>query len=135
MSGAAEKKQVGRRSARRSSNPAAWRQGTVQEFLGLSDEVAQVTRVKSALAVLLQQRRKAKSWSQTAMAERIGSGQSRVAKMEAAHPSVSFDLLIKALLATGATMPDVAAVMATGDPDARSWMGKSRTKRRKSARE
>jgi ribosome-binding protein aMBF1 (putative translation factor) len=129
MSEAIEPKQPRRQDARRSRNPAKWRQGTVQEFLGLSDEVAQLARVKSALAVFLQQRRKAKNWSQTAMAERIGSGQSRVAKMEAAHPSVSLDLLIKALLATGATMPDVAAVIATGDPDARSWRGKSQTKR------
>ena len=68
------------------------------------------------------------------MAERIGSGQSRVAKMEAAHPSVSLDLLIKALLATGATMPDVAAVIATGDPKARSWMGKPQKKRQKRER-
>jgi len=134
MSGAIEKKQARGRSARRSRKPAKWRQGTVQEFLGLSDEVAQVTRVKSALAVLLQQRRKARSWSQTTMAERIGSGQSRVAKMEAAHPSVSLELLIKALLATGATMTDVAAVMATGDPDAGSWVGNPQTKRQKRGR-
>jgi hypothetical protein len=68
------------------------------------------------------------------MAERIGSGQSRVAEMEAAHPSVSLDLLIKALLATGATMADVAAVMATSDPDAGLLQKNPQTKRLKRGR-
>ncbi|UCD25031.1 MAG: helix-turn-helix domain-containing protein [Gemmatimonadota bacterium] len=93
-----------------------WREGTVQEFLGLSDEVAQLISTKAALAVLLQRSRKAKQWSQATLAEKIGSGQSRVAKMEAAHPSVSLDLLIKALLTTGVTMRQIAAVMASTDP-------------------
>jgi hypothetical protein len=48
----------------------------------------------------------------------MGSGQSRVAKMEAAHPSVSLELLVKALLSTGVTMSDIGAVVSTGDPNA-----------------
>ena len=115
-------------TARQSRRSATWREGTVQEFLGLSDEAAELVRVKAALAVYLQQRRKARNWSQAVLARRIGSGQSRVAKMEAAHPSVSLDLLVKALWATGATMPDIASVMATGDPDAKSVMGRSKAK-------
>jgi len=86
----------------------------VQEFLGLTDEEAQLIRTKAALAVMLQQRRQIKGWSQTVLAERLGSGQSRIAKVEAAHPSVSLDLMVKALLVTGATMPEIGAVMASG---------------------
>jgi hypothetical protein len=106
--------------ARLSTAGSGWREGTVQEFLGLSDEESALVRAKAALAVFLQQRRKAIGWSQTALAERLGSGQSRVAKMEAAQPSVSLDLLVRALLVTGVTMPDIGVVIATGDPDARA---------------
>jgi hypothetical protein len=48
----------------------------------------------------------------------MGSGQSRVAKIEAAHPSVSLELLVKALLSTGVTISDIGAVVSTGDPEA-----------------
>lgn len=99
---------------------AEWCEGTVQEFLGLTEEQTVLVRTKAALAVSLQRSRKAKGWSQATLAERIGSGQSRVAKMEAAHPSVSLDLLVKTLLVTGATMADIGAVMASGDPDAKA---------------
>ena len=68
----------------------------------------------------LQQRRKRNGWSQAALACRLGSGQSRIAKMEAAQASVSLDLLVKALLVTGATMTDIGAVMIVGDPDAKA---------------
>lgn len=108
---------------------SGWREGTVQEFLGLSDEEATLIRTKAALAVCLQRRRKAKKWSQTVLAERIGSGQSRVAKVEAAHRSVSLELLVKALLATGATMADIGAVIATGTPDTKARVRRSTTKR------
>lgn len=97
-----------------------WCEGTVREFLGLTEEQAVFVRTKAALAVSLQRRRKLMGWSQATLAERIGSGQSRVAKMEAAHPSVSLDLLVKTLLAAGATMADIGAVLATGDPDAKA---------------
>ncbi len=123
---------TGTRSRKRvvqGSSAAAWRQGSVQEFLGLTDEEAVLVRTKAALAASLQERRKARGWNQTVLAEALGSGQSRVAKMEAAHPSVSLDLLVKALLATGATMSDIGAVMATGDPSARGGIRDSRSKR------
>lgn len=42
----------------------------------------------------------------------IRSSQSRVAKMEAGDPSVSLDLLVKSLLALGATDRDVASIIA-----------------------
>ena len=86
--------------------------------------------VKAALAVMLQQRRQIHGWSQTVLAERLGSGQSRIAKIEAAHPSVSLDLLMKALLVAGATMPDIGAVMATGDPNAEASGKRATAKRR-----
>jgi Helix-turn-helix. len=46
------------------------------------------------------------------VARRLGSSQSRVAKMEAADASVSLDLLIKALLALGASRGEVGRAIA-----------------------
>ena len=109
-----------------------WREGTVKELLGLTEEQSVLVRTKAALAVFLQQRRKQRGWCQAELATRMSSGQSRVAKMEAAHSSVSLDLLVKALLVTGATMPDVAAVMASGDPDARAPQKHPAPKRQRS---
>jgi hypothetical protein len=118
---------------RRRSKPA-WREGTVREFLGLSESQAALIRTKAALAVRLQRRRSALEWSQTELAQRIGSGQSRVAKMEAAHPSVSLELLVKALLATGASMVEIGAVVSTGDPDAPPRVRRPAPKRAKRSR-
>jgi hypothetical protein len=119
---------------RSSKSKSPWRQGTVQEFLDLSQSQAAVIRTKAALAVRLQRRRTALAWSQTELAQRIGSGQSRVAKAEAAHPSVSLELLVKALLATGASMAEIGAVVSTGDPGAPVRVRRPAPKRAKRGR-
>jgi predicted transcriptional regulator len=49
--------------------------------------------------------------SQTELAKRMQSSQSRIAKIEAAGPSVSIDLMVRALLASGAGRTDVARVL------------------------
>lgn len=52
--------------------------------------------------------------SQKALAHRILSSQSRVAKMEAGDPSVTLDLLVQAALAAGANQSEVAKAMRPG---------------------
>ena len=89
--------------------------GDVQEFLGLTDAEAAVVKVKVALARRLRELRRAKKVSQIVFAKRIGSSQSRVAKMEAGDPSVSLDLLMKALLVSGATPKQVGRVIAKAE--------------------
>jgi len=49
-----------------------------------------------------------KKLSQQQLASLIKSSQSRVAKMEAGDPTVSLDLLVKTLLALGASDRDLA---------------------------
>jgi transcriptional regulator with XRE-family HTH domain len=49
--------------------------------------------------------------TQVAVAKRLGSSQSRVAKMEAGDRSVSIDLLMKALVTLGATPSDVGKAL------------------------
>jgi hypothetical protein len=53
-----------------------------------------------------------------ALAHRLGSSQSRVAKMEAADRSVSLDLVVRSLLTIGATATDIAR-----------WIRRAETKR------
>ncbi len=50
--------------------------------------------------------------TQTVLAEKIGSSQSRIARTEKGDPQVSLDLLIRALFATGAEPAEVGAVIA-----------------------
>lgn len=82
---------------------AGWKVGTAQEFLNLSPEEAAYVEVKLNLARVLSNRRKSLRLTQVALAKRIKSSQSRVAKMEAGDPSVSIDLLVRSLIALGET--------------------------------
>jgi DNA-binding XRE family transcriptional regulator len=88
-----------------------WRVGTVAEFLGLSAEEAALVEMKLRLSQALRARRAALRLTQGALAKRLGSSQSRVAKMEAGDRSVSIDLLLKALLALGASPRDVGKAL------------------------
>jgi DNA-binding XRE family transcriptional regulator len=80
-----------------------WKTGNVQEFLNLSAEEAAYIELKLTLSKNLQEYRKTKRLTQTELARRIKSSQSRVAKMESGDPSVTVDLLIRSLFALGAT--------------------------------
>jgi DNA-binding XRE family transcriptional regulator len=84
-----------------------WTVGTVSEFLDLSVEEELFIELKIALSRQLKEARVNHDMTQKTLAKRIQSSQSRVAKMEAGDPSVSIDLLIRALLSTGATSKDI----------------------------
>lgn len=89
-----------------------WRVGDASDFLELTPEETALIEMKLGLAYELRRRREAETLTQTQLAERLGTSQSRVAKMEAADGSVSLDLIIKALLVIGATRREVARAMA-----------------------
>lgn len=91
---------------------AGWKVGSAEEFLGLSPEEASFVELKLTLSQTLRERRNGQGLTQTALAKKLGSSQSRVAKMEASDASVSLDLLVRALLATGATRAEIAAAIA-----------------------
>ncbi|MGE0455805.1 MAG: helix-turn-helix domain-containing protein [Vicinamibacteria bacterium] len=74
----------------------------------MSDEEAAYVELRLRLADSLRNRRKRQNLSQTALAKLIQSSQSRVAKMETGDPSVSLDLLVRSLLALGASNRDLA---------------------------
>lgn len=91
---------------------AGWRIGDAAEFLELTAEETAFIELKLALADYLREIRTQRGWTQSQVARRLGSSQSRVAKMEAADASVSLDLLVKSLLALGASRGEVGAVIA-----------------------
>ena len=91
-----------KKAKRQKLEAAGWHVGNASDFLGLSREEAAFVEMKLALAAGVKQRRIAKGLTQGDLASRLGSSQSRVAKLESADPSVSVDLLVRALLALGA---------------------------------
>jgi len=95
-------------SKRKRLEATGWRLGSAAEFLELSDVESALIDLRLALSRALKLRRVKLQLSQRDLAKRIASSQSRVAKMEAADPDVSIDLLLRGLLATGATRRDVA---------------------------
>lgn len=89
-----------------------WRVGSPAEFLDLSPAEAAFVETKLALSRNLRDRRTAEGLSQAALAKQLRSSQSRIAKMESADPTVSIDLLLRALFALGARPRDVASIIA-----------------------
>jgi len=96
---------------RRQLESAGWRVGDARDFLALSDDEAQFVEIKLALARRLRQLREKRNWTQAELAKRVGSSQSRVAKMEAADPTVSVDLLVRSLLAIGADRRELGRIV------------------------
>lgn len=89
-----------------------WKVGGVEEFLGLSPQEAAYVELKLKLADGLREHRRRHRLTQLDVARKVKSSQSRVAKMEAGDPSVSIDLLIRSLLALGASDRDLARIIA-----------------------
>ncbi len=107
-------------SKRKALERAGWRIGDARDFLDLSDVEATLIEVRLALATELRTRRRTRKISQAVLARRVGSSQSRVAKMEAADRSVSIDLLVRCLVALGLTRSDIGrAIAETGSGAAR----------------
>jgi DNA-binding XRE family transcriptional regulator len=89
-----------------------WKVGTVADFLELTPEETVFVEIKLALAQSLKQRRQ-KLMTQSELAAKISSSQPRIAKAENGDASVSIELLIRAMLATGATPQDIGQVIAS----------------------
>jgi DNA-binding XRE family transcriptional regulator len=103
-----------KRSKKQRLERAGWVVSDADDFLGLSEEEARFVALKLALAAGVRQFRERRGLTQAALARRLGSSQSRVAKMEAGDASVSVDLMIKSLLEIGAKTSDIAALIRQG---------------------
>jgi ribosome-binding protein aMBF1 (putative translation factor) len=86
---------------------AGWKVGDAKDFLKLSEEEAMLVELKLSLTTALKQARAKRRLSQVDLAQRMGSSQSRVAKIEAGDPAVSLDLIVRALFAAGVTRQEL----------------------------
>ena len=85
-----------------------WVGGDAGDFPGLSEEERRFVELKMSLAHGVKELRERLGLTQLALAEKLGSSQSRVAKMEAGDGSVSLDLTMRSVLSMGATTTEIA---------------------------
>jgi DNA-binding XRE family transcriptional regulator len=88
-----------------------WKIGDTANFLGLTPEESVIVEMRLALSRRLKERRKM-LMTQAELAEKISSSQPRVAMAENGDASVSIELLIRAMLATGASPREIGQVIA-----------------------
>lgn len=93
---------------------AGWRVADSVEFLGLSDAEKALLDIRETLGRCVKGRRAETSLTQAQLAVRMGSSQSRVARIEAGDPTVSLELMIRAMLALGADRNAIAAGISGG---------------------
>jgi DNA-binding XRE family transcriptional regulator len=99
------------RRKRKRLEKAGWTVGSASSLLGLTPVEEELVDMKLSLGARLRKARERHNLTQTDLAKRMGSSQSRVAKMEAGDPSVSLDLLVQGLLAAGATRREIATAL------------------------
>ena len=87
-----------------------WQVGTVSDILDLSPEEATLIEIKLALSRALKERRQ-QNMTQAELAEKMHSSQPRIAKAENGDASVSIELLLRAILATGASPQEIGRVI------------------------
>ena len=101
-----------RESKRKRLEAKGWRVGDAADFLSLSPGEAAYVELKLRLADRLKERRRQRTLTQNQLARLVKSSQSRIAKMEAGDPTVTVDLLIRALLALGVSNKELATTIA-----------------------
>jgi DNA-binding XRE family transcriptional regulator len=98
---------------RRRLEAAGWQCVTVDDFLGLTPQESAFIEMRLSLSHYLKELRITKKLTQQALAKKIKSSQSRVAKMESGDPSSSLDLIINTLLEIGATPQEIGEVISS----------------------
>jgi DNA-binding XRE family transcriptional regulator len=89
-----------------------WKVGDAGDFLDLTREESAIVEMRLALSRSLKERRKA-LMTQAELATKMSSSQPRVAMAENGDSSVSIELLIRAMLATGASPQEIGQIIAT----------------------
>jgi DNA-binding XRE family transcriptional regulator len=100
-------------SKRKRLETKGWKIGSAREFLDLNDQEEAYIELRLKLADALKRQRISRNLTQEDLAKAVSSSQSRVAKMEAGDASVSLDLLVRSLLAMGASNSDLAKIIAS----------------------
>ena len=105
------KKMVMDSEKRKRLEAAGWAVGDTSDFLGLTSAESELIEIKLRLALFAKEQRKINNLSQDALAKKMGSSQSRIAKIESGDRSISLDLIIRALLTIGVTRQELAQVI------------------------
>ena len=92
---------------------AGWTVGSASDFLELKPAEEIIVAMKLAFASKLKTLRQERRLTQEQLAKRIGSSQSRIAKMETADKSVSLELFIRSLASLGASRSQIGKAIAT----------------------
>ena len=100
-----------RAETKRKLEAKGWNVGTAAEFLDLTLEESAFIELKLQLARAVREQRQQLNLTQTQLAQRIESSQSRVAKIEAGDPSIALDLVFRALFALGLSKRDLAKII------------------------
>lgn len=93
---------------RKALEQAGYQVGDAEDFLELTLEERQLVDLRLALARQVRRLREARKMTQSQLASKLGSSQSRVAKIESATASVSLDLMMRGLFAVGGTLEDLS---------------------------
>ena len=88
-------------SRKKAEVKGSWVEGSVQDFLQLSDADMEYIEMRLAASRYLKSIRQAHNMTQKMVAMKLHTSQSRLAKMEAGDSSVSLDLLFKSLFSLG----------------------------------
>jgi len=86
---------------------AGWKVGDAADFLGLTEEEQQIIEFRLIVGRGVRRLRESHHLTQQQLAERIGSSQSRVAKIEAASNEVSLDLMLRGFFSAGGRLSDL----------------------------
>ncbi|MDY6900020.1 MAG: helix-turn-helix transcriptional regulator [Cyanobacteriota bacterium] len=97
-------------SKKRRLESQGWKVGTVEDFLELTPEESTLIEIRLALSKSLKTRRQ-NLMTQTELAKKLQSSQPRIAKAENGDNSVSIELLIRAMLAIGASPQEIGQVI------------------------
>ena len=93
---------------RRALTAAGFRAGNAEDFLGLTDEERHLVDLRLQVSRAIRRLREARRMTQQELADRLGSSQSRVAKIEIGV-GVSLDLMFRGLFAVGGRLADLGA--------------------------
>lgn len=118
---------------RKALEAAGYRLGDAADFLGMTDPERRMLDLRDTLSEAVRRLRLEQGLTQKELAERLGTGQARIARMELGLPGVALDALFRALFDLGGGFADLGE--ARPDPAGRvAAKGVSSTSRRRPGR-
>lgn len=92
---------------------AGFRVGNAEDFLELNAEERRLVELRLSVSRAVRRLRQKRRLTQQQLAEKLGSSQSRVAKLEAGAADVSLDFLFRTLFIVGGKLADLSGAKPT----------------------